>query len=100
GCQLHEPDPVREALEQLAPYLEGQTRLTAAPGAGERDQPVGRQELLHLRDLRLPPDEARELDRQMMEPGLPRRARCARGARCEGRGLELRWECRRPAAHR
>ena len=59
--EFHEPGAVRELLECVGGNLQAKARLAAAAGAGEREHAVPCQQRLDLRDLLLPPDEARQL---------------------------------------
>ena len=59
--QIDDPDAVGKAIEHVRGQLERQARLAAAAGAGERQQPGGRDEPQELRDFPIAPDEVREL---------------------------------------
>jgi hypothetical protein len=53
-------------IEHLRRDLERQPRLPRATHAAEREQARALEQPLHLGDLALAPDEARELDRQIV----------------------------------
>src|SRR5439155_26662227 len=68
-----ERDPgrtVAEVVDARARRRDGEASLARAAGPGERDETVRRQELSELAELRLAPEEARQLGRQGVHPGL------------------------------
>ena len=115
-AQLHQPHPVRiqrtvrpaaDVLPHQAPcHLEGQARLAAAPGAGQRHQaraplgglPLGgsrgaQQQAPHLRDLGLASDEAGHRGREVV-PAARDRSRCLGAGPPAGPPLSPLTACR------
>ena len=67
--ERHEPHAVGELVGDVGGELERQAGLAGAAGPGQRQQPGRREELGRLAQLRLPPDEARQLGRQVVRAG-------------------------------
>src|SRR5258706_8904941 len=74
GRELYQPSAVRIGFQQVARHLHGQACLAAATRARKGEQPRRGEQLLHLCDLLLAPDEARQLLRQVVS------SRCRLGA--------------------
>src|SRR5215211_9478463 len=56
-CKFHEPDAMREPVEQIRCDLKRKTRLAGAAGPRERDKTVFTQRLFDLDDLLLASDK-------------------------------------------
>ena len=63
--ELGHPHAVGEARQQLPRDLQAQSGLADAPGPDQRDEPVGRQQLRHLRELGRSADQLRGRRRQI-----------------------------------
>jgi len=68
GRQVGPPRAVGELGLRLGRGAQRQTGLAHAPGPGQRDQAVGRQQLAHLCQVVLPADQAGQLRRQVAGP--------------------------------
>ena len=64
--ELDKPDAAREELEQLGTHRERETRLAHSARAREGDEPLVDDELADRDDIVLPPDERRELHREVV----------------------------------
>src|SRR5437762_3965639 len=69
--ELDEPGAIRLAVERLMAYLEHQSCFASATNAHERDEPIGRQELLQLSDFSGAADERRSERWQVREGERP-----------------------------
>ena len=65
--QIHVPHPIAELVRKLGRDLYRQPRFAHPAGSGQGHQPVFRQQLAHLGQLRAAPDEASELHRKSWE---------------------------------
>src|SRR5436190_6578181 len=70
--QRHEPHAIPERLDQTCRDLLRETRLSGSAHAREREQARPEEQRLYLGDLTPPPDEGRELGREVV-------ARCVQG---------------------
>ena len=73
--EVDPPHPAGMTIGGFGGALEREPRLSAAPGAGQRDQPVVLDELGELGELRLAGDERRQLHRQVVRECVQREQR-------------------------
>jgi hypothetical protein len=78
--ELDQPHPVLDVLRRLRGDREGEARLARAPGTGEGQKPALREQSLDLCRLALAPDEAGQLQRQVVRPALGRSGGTSPGA--------------------
>ena len=69
GLERHEPQPVRVAFGNIGGELEREAGLARPAGAGQREQPRRLEQAAGLGQLRLAPDEARQLRRKVVRAG-------------------------------
>ena len=72
GLERDEEHAVRVAIGCVRGDLQGEPGLPGAAGPGQRHEAVGGQELPGFGELALPPDERRELRREVVRPGIER----------------------------
>ena len=65
--QLHPPHPALEYFDEILGDRQRQPRLARASGAAEGEKPPVREQPLDLGYLPIAPDEARQLERQVVE---------------------------------
>jgi hypothetical protein len=67
--ELHQPHPVRVGLDEVAPYLKGEARLSGASNTGEGQKPRLGKPAFYLFDLLLTANEAAPRCRQVVMRG-------------------------------
>ena len=70
GREIDQPDAIGELFDEIGGNLEGQPGLARTARARDGDQMVVMEPTLDLLDLALPPDEAGELDGQVVLEGV------------------------------
>ena len=73
--ERHEEDPVGEVVDRSGGQLLRQPGLARPARTGQRQQPGRGEQPGHLVELRVAPDERRQLDRQVVRPGVERSER-------------------------
>ncbi len=79
-CQVDEPHAQWVSDDSLGSDAEGEAGLSAASGAGERDEAVLVQQAVQLGAFALTSDEAAQLERQVVPRAVPRQRGHARSA--------------------
>jgi hypothetical protein len=70
GRELDQPHTIRIAIEDVGGKLKGKTRLSAASGSGQRQEPGRFQELCCVGQLVRAPDKGRRLRRKVVGRGI------------------------------
>jgi hypothetical protein len=71
GCEIDQPHPIGEVVDEVRRDLDCQACLANPTGAGQRHQPSAVfQELRKIAPLELPTDEARDWPRQVVSQRL------------------------------
>ena len=86
--ERHEEDAVREVVRRPRRELERQPRLAGPARPGQRQQPGPRQQPGRRLELRVAPDERRQLGRQVVRPGVERAERREVGREAVGDDLD------------
>jgi hypothetical protein len=72
GGQRHEEDAIVKVREEAVRHQDSQPGLAASSRAGQGHQPIPLQQLSDFPDLPLPTDEAGQLGRKPLGPGIDR----------------------------
>jgi hypothetical protein len=75
GCEIDEPRAIGEHRQQARSDLDGKPRLSTAPDASQRDEPVGDNDLFELFKIGFLADEAGHCARQVVAARLWRKVR-------------------------
>ena len=86
--ERHEEDPVGEVVGRPGRQLQRQPGLAGPARTGQRQQPGRGEQPGRLVELRVAPDERRQLDRQVVRPGVERPERRERRRQAVGLDLE------------
>jgi hypothetical protein len=97
GRQLDPPHAAREPIEHLRSDLQGEPRLATAARAHQRQQPRLSQRRPQLAQFPVAPDEASELDQQIVRPRSGRHRRDRAGRHLQPVGVQPARVHKRPS---